>query len=82
MSDKKGITLQEYLLKENISNSEFSRRIPCSFSLPGIWMRGDSKPCEYHRKRIAQVTHGEVPVSVWDDKDEDEDIKYDVNMEE
>lgn len=57
--------LQIYLDKNGYSKIFFAQKIPCSYSLPGMWISGSARPSHKMALRIAAVTNNEVPKTVF-----------------
>ncbi len=58
------MTLVEYLAITGITKTEFSKLIPCSYSYPGMIIKG-LRPSYDMAVRIESVTSGLVPRTNW-----------------
>jgi hypothetical protein len=57
--------LNLYIEKYGYSKVGFAKKIPCSYSLPGMWINGTANPSYKMAQRIASITNNEVPISVF-----------------
>ena len=58
------MSLVEYLETTGISKTDFSKLIPCSYSYPGMIIKG-TRPSYDMAVRIESVTSGLVPRTNW-----------------
>lgn len=58
------MSLAEYLQVTGLTKTEFSKLLPCSYSYPGMIIKGLT-PSYKMAKRIEQVTSGLVPRTNW-----------------
>ncbi len=59
------MTLEEYLTSSEMTKSDFAKMVPCSYSLPGMWIKGKANPSYKMACRIENVTKGLVPRTNW-----------------
>lgn len=59
------MTLEAYISAHGMTNTEFAKLIPCSYSYPGMIIRGKAKPGFQMACRIESVTGGLVPRTNW-----------------
>lgn len=60
----KSLSLAEYLQLTGLTKTEFSKLIPCSYSYPGMIIKG-LRPSYDMAVRIEKVTSGLVPRTNW-----------------
>lgn len=59
------MSLAEYIETTGISLTDFSKLIPCSYSYPGMIIKGKATPSYRMAARIEQITGGLVPRTNW-----------------
>lgn len=59
------MSLEEYVHTMGMTLTEFSKLIPCSYSYPGMVIKGKARPSYEMAVRIESVTGGLVPRTNW-----------------
>lgn len=59
------MSLEEYISAHGMTNTEFAKLIPCSYSYPSMIIKGKARPGYKMAIRIESVTGGLVPRTNW-----------------